>query len=73
MSPVTDQTGLKGYYDINVKWTAPEGSGAGDGLGADGIGLLIAMLPDQLGLRLTKGTGPVRYWIVDRVEPPSSN
>lgn len=71
--PVIDRTGLKGYYDFDVKWTAPEGSTPGEGLGADGIGLLIGMLPRQLGLRLTKGAGPVRYWVVDHVEPPSGN
>ena len=72
-SPVIDQTGLKGYYDWDERWTAPDGQSSDGELDARGIGLLIAMLPDQLGLRLTKAAGPVRYWLVDRVEPPSGN
>jgi uncharacterized protein (TIGR03435 family) len=71
--PVINRTGLKGYYDFDEKWTAPEGSTSTEELGAEGIGLLVGMLPDQLGLRLGESTGPVRYWVIDRVEPPSSN
>jgi uncharacterized protein (TIGR03435 family) len=72
-SPVIDQTGLNGYYDWDVRWAAPDGQNADGQLDARGIGLLIGMLPDQFGLRLTKAAGPVRYWVVDHVEPPSGN
>lgn len=74
-NPVTDATGLRGYYNLNLSWTSP-GPPAGDapgGLGADGISLLISMLRDQLGLQLVKTTGPVPYWVVERVEPPTEN
>jgi uncharacterized protein (TIGR03435 family) len=70
--PVTDRTGLKGYYDFDVRWNA-QGQSASDELGPAGLGLLIAMLPDQLGLRLAKAIGPVEYWVVDHVEPPTGN
>jgi len=71
--PVIDQTGLKGYYDFDVKWRAPEGAEAGPGLGADGIGLMLSALRDEFGLQLTKTTGPVTYWVVEHVEPPTDN
>jgi len=74
--PVVDQTELKGYYDFDVKWSAPEapdGQPPALGLGADGIGLLISTLQNQFGLRVTKTTGSVEYWVVDHVEPPTGN
>jgi uncharacterized protein (TIGR03435 family) len=74
--PVIDQTGLKGYYDFDVKWNAPEspdGQRPGPRLGAEGIGLLLTTLEDQFGLRMTKAAGPVKYWVVDHVEPPTEN
>src|SRR5439155_16747652 len=74
--PVVDRTGLKGYYDFDVKWNAAEmqdGQRPGPGFGAAGAGLLIATLQDQFGLHLTNTLGPVEYWVVDHVEPPSDN
>ena len=73
--PVVDQTGLKGYYDFDVRWRAPEaleGQSSG-GLGTEGLGLLISNLQSQFGLQLKKMTGPVTYWVVDNVEPPTEN
>jgi uncharacterized protein (TIGR03435 family) len=65
--PVVDNTGLKGYYDFDFRWTAAEG------LGPDGIGLLRSAVEDRLGLRIRTITGPVMYWVVDHVEPPTEN
>jgi uncharacterized protein (TIGR03435 family) len=70
--PIIDKTGLTGYYDFDIRWSAPEAA-PDSGAGADGIALLMSILPDRLGLRLTKGSGPVEYWIVDHVEPPAGN
>ena len=72
---VLDQTGLKGYYDFNVRRSAPvapDGQSPG-GLGRDGLGLLISNLKIQFGLQLTKNTGQVDYGVVDLVEAPISN
>jgi len=75
--PVVDETGLNGYYDFDVKWNGP---GARDGQapetqfgGPELVGLLISNLQTQFGLRLTKATGPVEYWVVDHVEQPTGN
>jgi uncharacterized protein (TIGR03435 family) len=74
--PVIDQTGLKGYYDFDAKWRAPEspdGQPPAQTFGAAAGGLLISTLQDQFGLRVTNGAGPVKYWVVDHVEPPTEN
>ena len=74
---VIDETGLKGYYDFDVAWRGPE---IGDGHAPEGqfggpelVGLLISNLQSKFGLRLTSTTGPVSYWVVDHVEPPTDN
>ena len=74
--PVVNQTGLKGYYDFDLKWSAPEtpdGQPPAPGLGPEGIGLLISMLHNDFGLHITKTTGSVEYWVVNHVDPPTEN
>lgn len=71
--PVVDETGLKGYYDFDVKWSSPDGDSAAPGLGTEGLGLLMSTLQDRFGLRLSSTTGPVQYWVVDHVELPTVN
>jgi uncharacterized protein (TIGR03435 family) len=70
--PVVDRTGLKGYYDFDVQWKAIEPRDESQ-CGADCLSMLISNLRDQFGLRLVKITGPVEYWVVDHVEPPTEN
>jgi uncharacterized protein (TIGR03435 family) len=69
--PVVDETGLKGFYDFDVKWSG-DGQPAGFG-SAEFVGPLISNLQSRLGLRVTKTTGPVEYWVVDHVELPTEN
>ena len=73
--PVYDQTGLKGYYDFDVRWSAldPMDTQTPGGFGAEGAGLLISTLRNQFGLDLSSAGGEVEYWVVDRVEPPTEN
>jgi uncharacterized protein (TIGR03435 family) len=71
---VIDQTGLKGYYDFDVRWSSPDAPArAATGFGAEGIALVISILPEKFGLRLTSATGSEEYWVVDHVEPPTDN
>src|SRR5215469_15083651 len=58
--PVIDRTGLTGYHDFDVKWSAPESPDGqpARGFGAVGTGLLISALQEQFGLRLSEGSGP---------------
>lgn len=70
-----DQTGLPGYYDFDIRWSAPPrlDPPSPGGLGSEGIGLLISTLRSQFGLQLEPGTGPVEYWVVDHVAMPTEN
>jgi uncharacterized protein (TIGR03435 family) len=68
--PVTDQTGLKGYWDFDLKWTArallPRA-------GADGISIFDAV-DQQLGLKLDQQRVPTPVFIVDSVnQKPTDN
>jgi uncharacterized protein (TIGR03435 family) len=72
---VLDDTGIKGYFDFDVKWSSPEPAGAPGtaGSGGQAVGLLISALQNDFGLRLATATGPVEYWVVDHVELPTEN
>ena len=73
--PVVDQTGSKDYYDFNAQWSttdAPDEQGS-EGLSTVGLGLLISAVQNQFGLHLTNTPGAVKYWVVDHIEPPTSN
>jgi len=77
-TPVFDATGLTGSYAFDIQWnepfTTPDGQRASAfGVGAAGLGLLISNVKSQLGLQLHKVNGPVEYWIVDQVKPPTPN
>jgi uncharacterized protein (TIGR03435 family) len=68
--PVTDHTGLKGYWDFDLKWTArallPRA-------GSDGITLFDAV-DQQLGLKLDQQRVPAPVLVVDSVnQKPTDN
>jgi len=65
---VVDRTGLKGKYDIALKWTPDELRGTPDA----GPSIFTA-LQEQLGLKLARTKGPVDILVVDHVEMPSAN
>lgn len=73
---VIDQTGLTGYYDFDLRWEAPGVEGitpANMRLGPEGIAMFLSTLRSELGLQFRQGTGQVRYWVIDSVEPPMPN
>ncbi|MGD0873178.1 MAG: TIGR03435 family protein, partial [Bryobacteraceae bacterium] len=73
---VIDRTGLAGYYDFDVRWTAletPEGPPTIGGLGAEAVGLFFANFESLTGLRVTNAVGPVEFWVVDHVDLPTAN
>jgi uncharacterized protein (TIGR03435 family) len=80
-SQVHNETGLKGDYDITLRYTsedmrmeAPNPSGGGNVSQSDNNGIsLFAALEDQLGLKLESQKGPVDVIVIDHVEPPSEN
>ncbi|AFL86374.1 Protein of unknown function (DUF3738) [Terriglobus roseus DSM 18391] len=72
---VVDNTGLKGDYDIDLKWTPDDASKtpADAGLAGEPAPPLATAVRDQLGLKLTPSKGPVPAIVVDRIEPPTAN
>jgi uncharacterized protein (TIGR03435 family) len=69
--PVVDQTGLKGSYDFDLKYTPdPQGAAA---LPDPAFPDLFTALREQLGLRLEAQKGSVDSLIIDHAEKPSGN
>ena len=68
--PVVDETGLKGAFDFELKWTP---SGGRDRAGAAAVSVFDA-LESQLGLKLALETAPRPVLVVDSVdEVPTAN
>ena len=83
--PVIDKTRLSGEFDFALEWTPEPGEDGGPttaGLppGAsdqpasspDGPSIFTA-IPEQLGLRLKSGRGPVEVIVIDDVRLPTAN
>jgi uncharacterized protein (TIGR03435 family) len=66
---VIDKTGLTGKYDIKLE-TTPEWVKDDTAVTAP---RLLTALPEQLGLKLEPGKGPVESLIVDHVDQPTDN
>ena len=83
--PVTDKTGIAGYFNIDLRWTIRTGSEmeVADGrqagpdrreVGPVAQGLTIfAAREQQLGLKLEAKRGPIEVVVIDHVERPSGN
>jgi bla regulator protein blaR1 len=82
--PVIDKTGLSGEFDFAVKWAPasgednPANSGLPPGASAEPVSTpdgpsIFTALPEQLGLRLKAGRGPVKVLVIDDVRMPSAN
>lgn len=66
---VRDKTGLKGTYDLHLRW-APESAPASD---VDKFPSIFTALQEQLGLKLQADKGPVETLVVDHLERPTEN
>ena len=62
---VVDRTGLVGFYDFALTWTADDS----DPTGAS----LFSAIQEQLGLKLEATKAPVEVLVIDRAERPSQN
>ena len=83
---VLDQTGLKGNYDLTLKWTpepgegmmlrGPEGGNPGPESApppeSSGPSIFTA-IQEQLGLKLEPTKAPAEVLVIDHVEKPSEN
>jgi uncharacterized protein (TIGR03435 family) len=68
--PAIDQTGLKGRYDFDLRWTTDE---AVTSAPTDAPPGLLTALPEQLGLRLEAVKAMADVLVVDKVERPGAN
>jgi uncharacterized protein (TIGR03435 family) len=73
--PVIDKTGLSGSYDFTLSFLPQQLSSNPESLapGDRDLPSLFTALKEQLGLRLQRETGPVPYYVIDHIEPPSAN
>ena len=74
--PVTDETGLAGAFDVELKYSpdvdASDASSAAKDA-AMAFPSLFTAVKEQLGLRLTGKKGQAATWVVVRAEKPSEN
>lgn len=67
--PLVDQTGLKGKYDIELRYNSDELSASEPGAAPS----LFTAVQEQLGLRLESVKAPVDVLAIERVDRPSEN
>jgi len=73
---VVDRTGLKGTYDVALRWTPDEGQAwlpTGPLPTDDSQPSIFSAVQEQLGLKLESQRGPVEVLVIDRAEKPSEN
>jgi uncharacterized protein (TIGR03435 family) len=75
--PVVDETGLKGMFSFTLDWDpnlnskTPDASDNSSDSAARPS--LVTALREQLGLRLESKTGPVKVFVVEKIERPTDN
>jgi uncharacterized protein (TIGR03435 family) len=70
--PVVDRTGIAGLFDIHLEFSGPE-IAAAVSVDDNATPSIFTAVQEQLGLRLSPGTGPVEVLVIDHVEKPSAN
>jgi uncharacterized protein (TIGR03435 family) len=75
---VVDETGLGGYYDGDFEFTAeipipPPPPGLPNPYEGRTFGSIFSVLPQQLGLKLESGRGPVDVIVIESAQPPTEN
>jgi uncharacterized protein (TIGR03435 family) len=69
-TPVVDKTGLKGRYDFAIDFTAYLPT---DGTRPDTIGIIMAALQGELGLKLESQKMSTEVLVINHAEKPSAN
>jgi len=80
--PVIDRTAFQGSFDVDLEVSMDGLEGIADMLGVrassgqppdNSVLSIFTALPQQLGLRLAPGKGPVEVLVIEHVERPSEN
>ena len=75
--PIIDKTGLGGIYEIKTRLPPPRMSPALQAIlrdrSVDPTGVSMALVLDELGLKLEAKETPMDFIVVDRIERPSSD
>jgi uncharacterized protein (TIGR03435 family) len=74
--PVTDMTGLGGFYDIDLDWAQDAATAANAGPAIPAADLdpsIFTAIQEQLGLKLAPTKGPLEMFVIGRIERPSEN
>jgi uncharacterized protein (TIGR03435 family) len=70
--PVVDKTNLKGYYDIELRFTPPYQDGAATPSTRDSTTVTVfTAVQEQLGLKLEAGKAAVEVVVIDSVQKPT--
>ena len=64
--PVTDATGLKGHYDVALRWSLAASDGPDDAAASEPT--LLQAVQEQLGLKLVPKKGRIDVLVIDRIE-----
>lgn len=73
-TPVFDETGMKGAFDIEMTFRAPRpGTAVARRSGDDGLPSLADSLRDDLGLKMDNERRSVSFLVVEQVEQPTEN
>ena len=78
---VVDKTGFTGLFDVRLGFLPDETTAALPPPPPDAAGAsldsrnpsILSALPEQLGLRIEAGKGPVEVIVIEHVEQPSAN
>jgi uncharacterized protein (TIGR03435 family) len=66
---VIDKTGLKGNYDVTLRYTDRTSPNAEPGTPPE----IFTALQEQLGLKLESDRAPLKVLVIDRIERPAEN
>jgi uncharacterized protein (TIGR03435 family) len=70
---VIDQTGLDGFFDIELTYTPPRAAGADTAANPGDAPDFFTAVQEQLGFKLVPSTTPVEVLVVDHIERPTEN
>lgn len=66
---VVDKTGLKGHYDLLLRWSRDDAPPSADSTAPS----VETALQEQMGLKLEPGKGPVETLVIDQVDKPTED